>query len=48
MLARLGKHKMGKACLYVNKLADVDLTVLEEIVRAGLRDLKTLWPVEAT
>jgi hypothetical protein len=33
LLARLGKHKSSKACLYINKLADVDLAVLEEIVR---------------
>ncbi|MDP5279340.1 DUF1801 domain-containing protein [Sphingomonas sp. DG1-23] len=33
LLARLGKHKTSKACLYVNKLADVDVGVLEEIVR---------------
>jgi hypothetical protein len=31
-LARLGKHKVGKSCLYITKLADVDLDVLEEIV----------------
>ena len=33
LLARLGKHKSSKACLYLNRLADVDLAVLEEIVR---------------
>jgi len=33
LLAKLGKHKRSKACLYVNKLADVDLAVLEDIVR---------------
>ena len=33
LLARLGKHKRSKACLYLGKLADVDLGVLEEIVR---------------
>lgn len=33
LLERLGKHRRSKACLYVNKLADVDLAVLEEIVR---------------
>ncbi len=33
LLERLGKHKRSKACLYLNKLADVDLAVLEEIVR---------------
>lgn len=32
-LARLGKHKASKACLYLNKLADVDLAILEMIVR---------------
>ena len=33
MLAMLGKYKRSKACLYVNKLADVDLAVLEDITR---------------
>ncbi|HEX8623638.1 MAG TPA: DUF1801 domain-containing protein [Allosphingosinicella sp.] len=33
LLARLGKHKSSRACLYLNKLADVDLEVLEEIAR---------------
>ncbi|MGI9408681.1 MAG: DUF1801 domain-containing protein [Hyphomicrobiaceae bacterium] len=35
-LARLGKHKLGKSCLYINKLDDVDMDVLEEIVLDGL------------
>lgn len=34
--ARLGKHKIGKSCLYVNKLEDIDLDVLEEIVTEGI------------
>ncbi len=33
LLAKLGKHELSKACLYLNKLADVDPVVLEEIVR---------------
>lgn len=33
LLAKLGKHKRSKACLYLNKLADVNLKVLEEIIR---------------
>lgn len=45
ILARLGKHKIGKSCLYVNKLADIDLDVLKELIRAGLNDLDRLWPV---
>ena len=32
LLARLGKHKTGKGCLYINKLADVDAGVLEELI----------------
>ena len=36
MLDRLGKHKLGKSCLYINKLSDIDMSVLEEIVRFGL------------
>ena len=32
VMARLGKHKTGRACLYVNKLADIDIKVLEELV----------------
>jgi Domain of unknown function (DU1801) len=33
LLARLGKHKTSVSCLYINKLADVDLDVLEELAR---------------
>lgn len=33
LLAQLGKHKTGKSCLYINKLDDVDLPTLRELVR---------------
>ncbi len=46
ILTRLGKHKTGRSCLYVNKLADIDLDVLAELIAAGLRDLETYWPVK--
>lgn len=36
LLAQLGKHKIGKACLYINKLADVDMAVLRELVRRSV------------
>jgi len=36
-LARLGKHSTGKSCLYINKLADVDQAVLEDLVHAAWR-----------
>ena len=34
-LKRLGKHKTGAGCLYINKLEDVDMKVLEELIKAG-------------
>jgi hypothetical protein len=37
LLTRLGKHKRSKACLYLNKLSDVDPEVLEEITRRTFR-----------
>lgn len=40
-LARLGKHKTGKGCLYVKRLSDIDLAVLEELCRAGLAERET-------
>ena len=32
LMKRLGKHRTGKSCLYINKLADVDMDVLEELI----------------
>lgn len=45
-LDRIGKYKKGKSCLYINKLADVDLDVVRALIRAGLTDLATHWPVK--
>ena len=39
-LACLGKHKLGKSCLYINKLADVDMAVLEDIILDGLAHMR--------
>ncbi len=38
-LARLGKHKAAVGCVYINKLSDIDLEVLEETVRESVRQL---------
>lgn len=38
LLARLGKHKTSKACLYINKLSDVDMSVLEKLIRRSYDD----------
>lgn len=46
ILGRLGKHKKGASCLYINKLADVDQDVLGELILAGLKDLDARWPVQ--
>jgi len=35
LLARLGPHKLGKCCLYIKRLADVDLAVLEALLRSS-------------
>lgn len=43
-LARLGKHKTGKSCLYVKKLADVDMAVLEEIASDALSYMDRKYP----
>jgi hypothetical protein len=40
LLARLGKHKFGKACLYFKRLADLDQGVLEQLVSGSLSELK--------
>ena len=40
LLARLGKHRTGKSCLYVNRLDDIDPDVLEELVRESVADMK--------
>ena len=48
ILSRLGKHKTGVSCLYVNKLADIDIEVLGELISTGLRDLANFAPVHPT
>ena len=36
LLAKLGKHSVGKSCLYIRKLADVDMTVVEALIARAL------------
>lgn len=48
ILAQLGPHKTGKSCLYVGRLSKIDLNALARLIRAGLDDLASRWPVEAT
>jgi hypothetical protein len=44
-LSRLGKHKIGKSCLYIKTLADIDVKVLAEIIRFGLAHMKKKYAV---
>ncbi len=40
MLAELGKHKIGKSCLYINKLADVDENMLRRLIKRAYEHIK--------
>lgn len=40
LLGNLGKYKTGKSCLYINKLEDVDRTILQEIIKQSVNHLK--------
>ncbi len=40
LLAKLGKHKMGTACLYFKRLADLDMNVLEKLVSGSVAEIK--------
>ena len=44
LLAKLGKHRMGKSCLYVNKLSDIDLDVLRKLVEISVKKLRDTYP----
>lgn len=43
-LAKLGKHKMGKSCLYIKRLADIDVKVLEALIAESVADTKRRFP----
>ena len=40
LMASLGKHKTGKSCLYINKLDDINLEVLEDLVRQSVTHMQ--------
>lgn len=40
LLSRLGKHRMGKVCLYFKRLADLDGSVLEQLVAGSVEDVR--------
>ena len=40
LMAKLGKHKTGKSCLYIKRLADVDATVLRALVESSVKHMR--------
>lgn len=44
ILRRMGGFKSGKSCLYVKRLADLDLAVLEELIHASVRRIMLMNP----
>lgn len=43
LLSKLGKHKTGKSCLYVNKLADIDKETLKELISESVVHMKATY-----
>ncbi|MDA6072332.1 DUF1801 domain-containing protein [Flavobacterium sp. AC] len=44
LLSKLGKHKATKGCIYIKKLADIDIEVLKNMISFSLEYLKILYP----
>jgi hypothetical protein len=44
LLSQLGKHKSSKACIYIQKLEDVDISILSQIVKKSIEHIKKTYP----
>ena len=44
LLAKLGKHKTGKACLYLKRLSEVDMPTLERLIATSVAEVKRQYP----
>lgn len=44
LMAKLGKHKTGKSCLYINTLADVDEKVLQKLIVQSVKHMRSKYP----
>jgi len=44
LLAKLGKHKMGKVCLYVRRMSDIDLLLLQQLVERSVAEVRHRYP----
>lgn len=43
-MAKLGKHRHGKSCLYIENLEDIDTVALEQLVKDSIAECKRLYP----
>lgn len=46
LLKKLGKHKIGKSCLYINRLSDVDAKVLEKLITESVKLMRNKYPTK--
>ena len=44
LLAKLGRYKMGKSCLYFKRLADLDVKVLEALIAGSVAEVRRRYP----
>jgi hypothetical protein len=44
LLSQLGKYKSSKSCLYIQKLEDIDIGILEQLVQKSIEHIKELYP----
>lgn len=46
LLEQLGKHKHGKSCLYINKLDDIDMDILKEMIQKSVTYISEKYPAQ--
>lgn len=44
LLKNFGKHKTGKVCVYIKKLADIDIDIMKQLITASTKHAKALYP----
>jgi len=44
LLRQIGKHRTGKVCLYIKRLSDIDVGVLEKLVKASVAEMRKKYP----
>jgi hypothetical protein len=48
LLKDIGPHKLGKSCLYIKRVEDIDVKILQKLIKAGLQDLRKKYPVQGS